>query len=98
MDEQGKLQATIETKRAAYWSRSRKKFWVKGEESGNFQEIRSIHVDCDGDVVLLTVKQAGGAACHTGHRTCFYREVVDGGNSFKESNDIVFDPHTVYKT
>jgi len=91
------LQATIDTKRATYWSRSRKKFWMKGEESGNIQEIRSIHVDCDGDVVLLKVNQVGGAACHTGHRTCFYREIVDEGRNFKESNDIIFDPNSVYK-
>jgi len=90
------LKTTIETKRATYWSRSRKKFWMKGEESGNIQEIQSIHVDCDGDVVLLKVKQIGAAACHTGHRTCFYREIVDGGRNFQESKDIVFDPNTVY--
>ena len=91
------LRATIETNRATYWSRSRKKFWMKGEESGNIQKIRSIHIDCDGDAVLLKVNQIGGAACHTGHRTCFYREVVDGGQNFKESNDIIFDPNTVYR-
>jgi phosphoribosyl-AMP cyclohydrolase len=91
------LQTTIETKRATYWSRSRKKFWMKGEESGNIQEIRSIHIDCDGDVVLLKVEQVGGAACHTGHRTCFYREIVDEGRNVKESNDIIFDPNTVYR-
>ncbi len=90
------LQATIETNRATYWSRSRKKLWMKGEESGNIQEVRSIRVDCDGDVVLLKVNQIGGAACHTGHRTCFYREIVDGGQEFKESNEIIFDPKTVY--
>ena len=91
------LRATIETNRATYWSRSRKKLWMKGEESGNIQEIRSIHIDCDGDAVLLKVNQIGGAACHTGHRTCFYREIVDGGQNFKESNDIIFDPNTVYR-
>ncbi|MGA7161038.1 MAG: phosphoribosyl-AMP cyclohydrolase [Bacteroidota bacterium] len=91
------LQATIETNRATYWSRSRKKLWMKGEESGHVQEIRSMHVDCDGDAVLLKVHQVGGAACHTGHRTCFYREIVDGGEDFKESKDLVFDPRTVYK-
>ena len=91
------LRATIETNRATYWSRSRKKLWMKGEESGNVQEIRSIHIDCDGDAVLLKVNQIGGAACHTGHRTCFYREIVDGGQNFKESNDIIFDPNTVYR-
>jgi phosphoribosyl-AMP cyclohydrolase len=91
------LRATVETKRATYWSRSRQKFWVKGEESGNIQEVQSIHIDCDADVVLLKVRQVGGAACHTGHRTCFYREIVDGGNNFKESGEILFDPKLVYK-
>lgn len=90
------LRSTIESKRATYWSRSRQKLWTKGEVSGNIQEVRSIHIDCDGDVVLLKVHQAGGAACHTGHRSCFYREVVDDGKRFKESGDILFDPHKVY--
>ena len=87
------LSATIGTKRATYWSRSRQKLWTKGEESGNIQEVRSVHVDCDGDVVLLKVHQVGGA-CHTGHRSCFYREIVGDGTGFKESGDIVFVPHT----
>jgi phosphoribosyl-AMP cyclohydrolase len=91
------LQETVQTKRAVYWSRSRNKLWRKGEESGNYQDIKSIHIDCDGDVILLRVKQMGDAACHTGHRTCFYREVTGDGNSFIEKNDIVFDPKTVYK-
>jgi phosphoribosyl-AMP cyclohydrolase len=91
------VQSTVETNRATYWSRSRKKLWMKGEESGNIQEVRSIHVDCDGDVILLKVHQVGGAACHTGHRTCFYREVVDGGDGFKESGDVLFDPNKVYR-
>ena len=91
------LRATIETRRATYWSRSRNKLWAKGEESGNTQEVKSIHVDCDADVVLLKVHQVGGAACHTGHRTCFYREVVDAGSGFKESGEKVFNPDNVYK-
>ncbi len=91
------LEETVTTKRAVYFSRSRGKLWRKGEESGNVQEVKSIHIDCDADVVLLRVNQIGGAACHTGHRSCFYREVVDNGNGFKEMNDIVFDPKTVYK-
>jgi len=91
------LQETVQTKRAVYWSRSRGKLWRKGEESGNYQDVKSIHIDCDGDVILLRVKQMGDAACHTGHRTCFYREVTDGGNSFTEKNDVVFDPKVVYK-
>jgi phosphoribosyl-AMP cyclohydrolase len=91
------LRATIETRRATYWSRSRKKLWAKGEESGNIQEVKSVHVDCDADAVLLKVHQVGGAACHTGHRSCFYREVVEAGTGFKESGDILFNPDNVYK-
>jgi phosphoribosyl-AMP cyclohydrolase len=91
------LRATIETRRATYWSRSRKKLWAKGEESGNIQEVRSVHVDCDADAILLKVHQVGGAACHTGHRSCFYREVVDTGKGFKESGEILFNPDNVYK-
>jgi phosphoribosyl-AMP cyclohydrolase len=91
------LEETVKTNRAVYWSRSRKKLWRKGEESGNFQEVKSIHLDCDADVVLLRINQIGGAACHTGHRTCFYREVTEEGNGFKEKSDIVFDPKIVYK-
>jgi phosphoribosyl-AMP cyclohydrolase len=91
------LEETVKTNRAVYWSRSRKKLWRKGEESGNYQEVKSVHIDCDADVVLLRINQIGGAACHTGHRTCFYREVIEGGNGFKEKSDIIFDPKTVYK-
>ncbi len=80
-----------------YFSRSRGKIWRKGEESGNVQEVKSIHIDCDADVVLLRINQVGNAACHTGHRSCFYREVTDGGNSYVEKNDVIFDPKTVYK-
>lgn len=91
------LEETVRTNRAVYFSRSRNKLWRKGEESGNVQEVRSIHLDCDADVILLRIRQIGDAACHTGHRSCFYREVIDGGNSLREKNDIIFDPSTVYK-
>lgn len=91
------LAETITSGRAVYWSRSRKKLWRKGEESGHVQEVKSIHIDCDADVILLRVHQVGDAACHTGHRTCFYREVIDGGNGVKEKDDVKFDPRTVYK-
>jgi len=91
------LEETVRTGRAVYWSRSRKRLWRKGEESGNVQLVKSVHLDCDSDVLLLKIEQVGGAACHTGHRSCFYRLVTDGGNGFKESNDIVFDPAAVYK-
>ncbi|MBI0420234.1 MAG: phosphoribosyl-AMP cyclohydrolase, partial [Nitrosospira sp.] len=66
------LRLTAETGEAVYWSRSRKKLWHKGEESGNVQKIKEIRMDCDGDVLLLKVQQAGGIACHTGRRSCFY--------------------------
>jgi phosphoribosyl-AMP cyclohydrolase len=91
------LEETLNTNRAVYFSRSRKKLWRKGEESGNVQVVKSVHIDCDADVILLRIDQVGDAACHTGHRTCFYREVTDGGNSYKEKNDIIFNPKTVYK-
>jgi phosphoribosyl-AMP cyclohydrolase len=91
------IRLTVETKRATYWSRSRNKLWKKGEESGNVQEVRSIYFDCDADVLLLRVHQVGGAACHTGHRSCFYREIIDGGNGIREQKDVVFRPEEVYK-
>ena len=70
---------TVKTGKATYWSRSRKKLWVKGETSGHFQNVKNIFYDCDGDTLLLLVEQTG-AACHTGSRTCFYREVpINGG-------------------
>jgi phosphoribosyl-AMP cyclohydrolase len=89
------LERTVETGKATYWSRSRQKLWVKGEESGHTQNVHSIHLDCDGDALLLKVHQTGGA-CHTGHRSCFYREVIDGGNSLRESQNLVFNPDEVY--
>jgi phosphoribosyl-AMP cyclohydrolase len=91
------LRLTLSTGNAVYWSRSRKKLWKKGEESGNVQEVKSIRFDCDADVLLVRINQIGGAACHTGHRSCFYREVTEGGNNWVETADIVFDPTTVYK-
>jgi phosphoribosyl-AMP cyclohydrolase len=91
------LEETVRTKRAVYYSRSRQKLWRKGEESGNVQEVHSIHLDCDADVLLLRIRQIGDAACHTGHRTCFYREVNAEGNGYMEKNDIIFDPKAVYK-
>lgn len=91
------LRATLKTNRATYWSRSRGRLWKKGEESGNTQEVRSVHLDCDGDVVLLRVHQTGGAACHTGHRSCFFREVVGSGMKIVEDTTVVFDPRSVYR-
>jgi phosphoribosyl-AMP cyclohydrolase len=73
------LQRTMETGRATYWSRSRQKFWVKGESSGNVQHVRDLRVDCDGDCLLLKVEQTG-AACHEGYRTCFSRAATPDGS------------------
>jgi phosphoribosyl-AMP cyclohydrolase len=88
------LRRTLETGEAVYWSRSRKKLWRKGEESGNVQRVREIRTDCDGDVVLLEVEQVGGAACHTGKRSCFFRR-VEGGR-WVDDGVQVFDPKRVY--
>ena len=68
------LERTVKEKRAWYWSRSRNKFWMKGEESGNVQDVKEIFYDCDADTILLKVKQTG-PACHTGNRSCFYRKI-----------------------
>lgn len=69
------LRRTIETGYTHFWSRSRQKYWKKGETSGNLQEVKSVHYDCDADCLLIMVKQHGSCACHTGNRTCFYREI-----------------------
>lgn len=86
---------TCSTGRAVYYSRSRGKLWHKGEESGHFQEVEQILVDCDGDTILLKVRQIGDAACHTGHRSCFFRAWNDG--NWKNVGRIVFDPQQVYR-
>jgi phosphoribosyl-AMP cyclohydrolase len=86
---------TLETGKAHYWSRSRDCLWLKGETSGHFQIVREVRIDCDEDTVLLKVDQLGGAACHTGHRSCFYRRMVDGG--FVVVGEKVFNPEEVYK-
>ncbi len=76
MDQEA-LRRTLATRRATYWSRSRGEYWVKGETSGHAQSVESVHLDCDGDTILLRVHQVG-AACHTGSRTCFSTELRDG--------------------
>jgi len=98
------LAHTIKTKKATYWSRSRNKLWIKGEESGNAQLVRELLVDCDQDVVLLKVENVGGAACHNGYKSCFYRKLTDGANADDFSSlklqfaaQRIFDPATVYK-
>ena len=85
---------TIETGEAHYWSRSRKKLWHKGEESGNVQKVREIRADCDKDVLLLVVEQIGGAACHTGFRSCFSWVLRKG--QWAEDGVKVFDPEEKY--
>ena len=86
---------TLSTGRAVYFSRSRGKLWRKGEESGNVQQVKGIFVDCDADTILLKVNQIGGAACHEGYPSCFFRQVTDAG--LKVVGERVFDPKTVYK-
>lgn len=88
------LEKTLETGKAHYWSRSRQSLWLKGESSGNVQIIREILVDCDGDTVIFQVEQIGGAACHTGHVSCFHRKVVAG--ELQTIGETVFDPEKVY--
>lgn len=89
------LRQTLETRVMTYWSRSRKKVWIKGESSGNTQEVREARIDCDGDALLFKVVQHGGAACHTGHRSCFYRKVE--GDALVETGEPLFNPAEVYK-
>jgi len=86
---------TLATKKAHYWSRSRRQLWLKGETSGNVQMIKDIYVDCDADAVIYRVEQIGGAACHTGHRSCFYRRLA--GDEFVTEGEPLFDPNSVYK-
>ena len=86
---------TLRTGRACYFSRSRNKLWRKGEESGHVQQVKGVYVDCDSDTILLKVHQVGGAACHEGYRSCFFRQVV--GDELKVIAERVFDPATVYK-
>ena len=89
------LDKTIQTGNATYFSRSRQKLWKKGEQSGHVQRVRELYVDCDGDTILLKVEQVGGAACHKGYRSCFFRRV--DGDDFIITGKPVFDPQEVYK-
>lgn len=88
-------QETLKSGRAVYFSRSRNKLWRKGEESGNVQLIKEILVDCDFDSVIFKVEQIGGAACHTGHRSCYFNKVE--GDTLVECGEQIFDPDKVYK-
>lgn len=89
------LERSAECGEAIYWSRSRRKLWHKGEESGHTQIIREMRIDCDNDVVLLKVEQTGGIACHTGRRSCFYKKFENGG--WQEVEPVLKDPESIYK-
>ena len=94
MNEQA-FDETVRSKKATYYSRSRKSLWVKGETSGHVQHVREIRVDCDLDTILLKVDQVGNAACHKGYKSCFFSKVEE--NDLKITESIVFDPDEVYK-
>ncbi len=90
------LELTQKNKKAFYWSRSRKKIWEKGEESGHTQNVREIRLDCDGDVVLLKIEQVENIACHTGRETCFYQKLDDKGIWIND-HAVIKDPKDIYK-
>ncbi len=87
---------TLKTRRVCYYSRSRQKLWRKGEESGNVQELVSIALDCDADTLLVNVNQIGGAACHEGYQSCFFRKVDPATKEISIVGDRIFDPDEVY--
>jgi phosphoribosyl-AMP cyclohydrolase len=89
------LKATVERKEAVYWSRSRKKLWRKGEESGHVQRVVELRLDCDADAVLLKVEQVGGIACHTGRESCFFRKLENG--KWVTVDPVLKDPALIYK-
>lgn len=89
------LEKTVATREAVYWSRSRRKLWRKGEESGHVQKVREVRLDCDSDAILLQVEQVGGIACHTGRESCFYRKLENG--SWVTTDPVLKDPATIYK-
>ena len=88
---------TLKTGRVVYYSRSRQKLWRKGEESGNVQELKSLYFDCDADPLLVKVNQIGGAACHEGFRSCFFRRVDPTSREIAVEGKRVFDPAVVYR-
>ena len=89
------LKQTAEKGEAVYWSRSRRRLWRKGEESGHVQKVRELRLDCDADAVLLKVEQVGGIACHTGRESCFYRKLENG--SWVTIDPVLKDPAAIYK-
>ena len=91
------LEQSLAHKKAVYWSRSRKKLWVKGEESGNYQLIEDIHLDCDYDVLLLTIRQEGGISCHTGREGCFFNRINMHTNEIEINDKVIRDPNDMYE-
>jgi phosphoribosyl-AMP cyclohydrolase len=91
------LERSIQERKAIYWSRSRKKVWMKGEESGHIQYIDSIALDCDQDSILLKVRQEGGIACHTGRESCFYNNLEMNTGMLIEIEPVIKDPNEIYK-
>jgi phosphoribosyl-AMP cyclohydrolase len=89
------LAATVAQGEAVYWSRSRRRLWHKGEESGHVQKVREVRLDCDADAVLLQVEQVAGIACHTGRESCFFRKLVDG--KWVSTDPVLKDPKLIYK-
>ena len=89
------LQLTVETGYAVYWSRSRNKLWRKGEESGHQQKVHELRLDCDSDVILMTVEQLGGIACHTGRHDCFFQKLENG--AWKTDKPVIKNPEDIYK-
>ena len=89
------LQLTVETGYAVYWSRSRNKLWRKGEESGHQQKVHELRLDCDGDVILMTVEQLGGIACHTGRHDCFFQKLENG--AWETDKPVIKNPEDIYK-
>ena len=90
------LQATVIEQRAVYWSRSRNKLWRKGEQSGNIQRLVGLHLDCDNDTILLKVVQEGGAACHTGRESCFFK-ILQDNNNWIAVNEVIRNPEELYR-
>ena len=90
------LKKTVQTGEAHYWSRSRKRLWHKGEQSGHVQKVRSVRMDCDQDVILIEVEQLGGIACHTGRHSCFFHKLIDG--EWVETDPVLKDPSAIYQS
>ncbi len=90
------FEETVATKKATYFSRSRQRLWRKGEESGHVQHVKDVRLDCDGDVILLSVEQVGGIACHTGRAHCFYKKLTDDGQ-WLDAEPVIKSPDQIYQ-